>query len=231
MINKSPLQVLVPPLIAIWKFLLVGEGSMGMLPLNRAERFRNFDARCFVYLRTFEVRQKAFFKNCVPFFFLLFDCPMVNSGPFSREKPHSLILITAFWYIFTQRSPGTLWCGWIPENRWVLCGTWTGNLSRGFHHRMIATQKFLSTMFCALQKDVRWMYDTLYECAPHFFIPTIKNFEKPTHFLIKIQQYVVTTMMVLSANKRLTSLDLHPLFKSVFLHNNVPNKKPDSSLH
>ena len=131
--------------------------------------------------------QKTFLKNCVPFFFLLFDCLMACSGPFSREKPHSLILITAFWTILTQRSPGTSWCGWIPEHSWVLTGTWTRNLSRGFPHKMIATQKFLSTMFCVLQKDVCWMYDTLYECAPHFFIPTIKNFEKPTHFLIKIQ--------------------------------------------
>ena len=46
--------------------------------------------------------QKMFFKNCVRFFFLLFDCPMANSGPFSREKPHSLILITAFWTILTK---------------------------------------------------------------------------------------------------------------------------------
>ena len=146
MINKSSLQILAPPLIAIWKFLLVGKGSVGMLSLNRAERFRNSDAQCYVYLRTFVVRlqlKKCFSKIVYHFFFLLFDCPMANSGPFSREKPHSLILITAFWTILTQRSPGTSWWGWIPKHSWVLSGTWTGSFPEDF-----LTEGLLRKNFC-----------------------------------------------------------------------------------
>ena len=106
-------------------------------------------------------------------------------GHLEGKNLTNLMLIIGFWTIWPKghREPHNEF-GQVKPSQ-VLSGAWTRNLSRGFSHWMIATQNFLSTMFCALQKDVWWMYDTLYECALHFFCPAKENFEKSTHFPTK----------------------------------------------
>ena len=120
---------------------------MGMLPINRAERFRDSDARCFVYLRIFGalVELKKLFSKIVYQFFSsiwLSYCQLWDI--LKKKKLTNLILITVFWTILTQRLPGEP-CNEVGSLSTVECLV---GLETGTFPEDILTEWLLHKNFC-----------------------------------------------------------------------------------